>query len=150
MRTTTPNDKQIRTERVIPAPRARVWRAYAEPAELAKWWGRGHDLDVEQLELKPGGHWRFVEHAPEGDVGFSGEIREVKPAEKLVQTFGWDHMKGQPIVNTITFEDQGDATKIVVVSEFANKRDRDEMIDMDSSKGAEQSYKALEKVVCAA
>ena len=73
---TTPTDRQILIERIFDAPRDRVWRAFTEPALLAQWWGRGNKLVIERFELERGGHWRFVEHAPEGVNGFEGRFRE--------------------------------------------------------------------------
>ena len=93
---TTPAPREIRIERVFDAPRELVWRAFTEPELLAQWWGRGNKLDIERFELVRGGHWRFVEHGPEGDSGFEGRFREVTPQERIVQTFEWDGMPGYP------------------------------------------------------
>ncbi len=97
---TTPGEREIRTERVFNAPRDRVWRAYTEPEQVARWWGRGNRLVVERMDVQRGGHWRFVEHSPEGVHGFEGRYREVAPPERLVQTFEWDGMPGYVAVET--------------------------------------------------
>jgi len=91
---TKQGDREIRVERVFDAPRERVWSAMTESKLIAQWWGRGHKLVVESNDVKPGGKWRFVEHAPEGVFGFEGRFREVKAPERLVLTFGWDGMPG--------------------------------------------------------
>ncbi|MEO7501139.1 MAG: SRPBCC domain-containing protein, partial [Gemmatimonadaceae bacterium] len=96
---TKPADREIRIEREFAASRERVWQAFTDPKLLAQWWGRGNKLDIEQYELERGGHWRFVEHGPEGVSGFEGRMREVTPMERLVQTFEWDGMPGHVIVN---------------------------------------------------
>ncbi|MDQ3699802.1 MAG: SRPBCC domain-containing protein, partial [Chloroflexota bacterium] len=83
---TTPTDREIRVERVFDAPRDRVWRAFTDPELVAQWWGRGNKLVVERMEVKQGGHWRFVEHSPDGVEGFEGRYREVTPPERVVQT----------------------------------------------------------------
>lgn len=93
---TTPAERMIRIERVFDAPRSRVWRAMTEPGLVAQWWGRGHALDVEALELEPGGRWRFVEHAPDGVQGFEGHFREVVPEERLSFTLRWDGPRPAP------------------------------------------------------
>ena len=103
----TPSDREIVTSRVFDAPRDRLWRAFTEPAELARWWGRGHRLDIKRMEVTRGGHWRFVEHAPDGTHGFEGRYREVTPPERLSMTFDWDGRPGHVSVTTITFEDSG-------------------------------------------
>ena len=105
---TTPTDREIRIERVFNAPRDRVWRAITDPKLVAQWWGRGNKLVIERMEVERGGHWRFVEHSPEGVHGFEGRYREVTPPERVVQTFEWDGMPGYVVVETITLEDLGD------------------------------------------
>ena len=85
---TTPTDREIRIERIFNAPRDRVWRAMTDPKLVAQWWGRGNKLAIERMEVKRGGHWRFVEHTPSGDAqGFEGRYREVTPPERIVWTF---------------------------------------------------------------
>ena len=86
----TPSDREIRVERIFNAPPERVWKAMTDPTLVAQWWGRGNKLVVEKMEVKRGGHWRFVEHTPEGPQGFEGRYREVTPITRVVQTFEWD------------------------------------------------------------
>src|SRR5688500_19196591 len=66
---TTPSDREIRIERVFSAPRARVWRAFTDPELVKQSWGRGNKLVIERMEVEPGGHWRYVEHGPDGVHG---------------------------------------------------------------------------------
>src|SRR5688500_7554116 len=94
---TKPSDREIRIERIFNAPRDRVWKAMTDPKLVAQWWGRGNKLVIEKFELERGGHWRFVEHGPEGVRGFEGRFREVTPPERIVQTFEWDGMPGHVI-----------------------------------------------------
>ncbi|HTG84916.1 MAG TPA: SRPBCC domain-containing protein, partial [Gemmatimonadales bacterium] len=80
---TTPADRQVRIERIFNAPREEVWRAYTDPELVAQWWGRGNKLVIERMEVERGGHWRFVEHGPDGVHGFEGRYREVTPPERI-------------------------------------------------------------------
>ena len=147
---TTPSDRQIRVERVFNAPRERVWRAHTDPERVAQWWGRGHKLDIERLEVERGGHWRFVEHGADGDHGFEGRFREVTPPERMVQTFEWDGMPGYVILNTAEFEDLGDGrTKVVVTSLFYTPEERDGMLDSGMAQGLSESYAALDRLLAA-
>jgi uncharacterized protein YndB with AHSA1/START domain len=145
---TTPGPREIRIERIFNAPRERVWQAFTDPALVAQWWGRGNKLDIERLEVERGGHWRFVEHGPEGVSGFEGRFREVTPQERLVQTFEWDGMPGYVAINTATFEDLGDGrTKIVTTSLFHTTEERDGMLSSGMEKGLNQSYVALDQLL---
>ena len=144
----TPNDREIRTEREFEAPRERVWQAFTDPQLLARWWGRGNQLDVERFELKPGGEWRFVEHGPEGETGFEGEFREIVPKERISQTFSWDGMKGKPAVDTATFQDAGGGrTKVVSTTRFETREERDAMMKSGMEGGLNESYAALDRVL---
>jgi uncharacterized protein YndB with AHSA1/START domain len=145
---TTPRDREIRIERVFDAPRDRVWQAHTDPALVAQWWGRGHKLVIERMEVERGGHWRFVEHGPEGTHGFEGRYREVTPPERIVQTFEWDGMPGHVIVETATFEDLGDGrTRIVTTSLFHTNEERDGMLASGMEQGLGESYAALDRLL---
>jgi uncharacterized protein YndB with AHSA1/START domain len=147
---TTPADREIRIERVFDAPRDRVWRAMTDPALIAKWWGRGNKLVIETYEPRRGGHWRFVEHGPEGVHGFEGRFREVTPPERVVQTFEWDGMPGHVVVETMQLEDLGDGrTKLVTTSLFHTTDERDGMLQSGMEGGLNQSYQALDRVLAA-
>jgi uncharacterized protein YndB with AHSA1/START domain len=145
---TTPADREIRIERTFDAPRDRVWRAFTDPSLLAQWWGRGNKLVIEKFEPERGGHWRFVEHGPEGKHGFEGRFREVTPKDRIVQTFEWDGMPAYVIVESAEFTDVGDSrTKVVSTSLFHTTEERDGMLQSGMAEGLNQSYEALDRLL---
>jgi uncharacterized protein YndB with AHSA1/START domain len=145
---TTPADREVRIERVFNAPRERVWRAFTDPKLVAQWWGRGNKLVVERMEVERGGHWRYVEHTPQGPQGFEGRYREVNPPQRLVQTFEWDGMPGHVAINDAAFEDLGDGrTRIVTTCQFHTTEERDGMLKSGWEAGLNQSYVALDKLL---
>jgi uncharacterized protein YndB with AHSA1/START domain len=147
---TTPAEREIRIERVFDAPRARVWQAYTDPDLIAQWWGRGNKLEIERMEVERGGHWRFVEHGPEGSHGFEGRYREVTPMERVVQTFEWDGMPGHVAVETAEFTDLGDGrTKVTTTSLFHTPEERDGMLNSGMEVGLNESYTALDALLAA-
>lgn len=147
-RLTTPSERTVHTEREFDAPREDVWRAFTDRDLFARWWGRGNPLDIEKLEVTKGGHWRVVEHAPEGPQGFEGRYREVTAPERLVQTFEWDGMPGYSSVTTTTFEDLGGSrTRLVTDSQFMTTEERDGMMGTGMEEGLEASYAALGRVL---
>jgi uncharacterized protein YndB with AHSA1/START domain len=144
----TPSDREIHIERIFNAPRDRVWRAFTDPAQVAQWWGRGNKLVVERMEVERGGHWRFVEHGPDGVHGFEGRYREVTPQSRIVQTFEWDGMPGHVIVETAIFEDLGDGrTKVINTSLFHTTEERDGMLHAGMAQGLAESYAALDRLL---
>jgi uncharacterized protein YndB with AHSA1/START domain len=145
---TTPSDREIRIERTFEAPRDRVWRAFTDPKLLAQWWGRGNKLVIEKFELEKGGHWRFVEHGPEGKHGFEGRFREVTPQDRIVQTFEWDGMPAYVIIETLELNDEGDRrTRVVTLSQFFSTEERDGMLQSGMEEGLNQSYEALDRLL---
>lgn len=145
---TTPTDREIRVERIFNASRDRVWRAYTDPELVEQWWGRGNELVIERMEVERGGHWRYVEHGPDGVHGFEGRYREVTPQDRLVHTFEWDGMPGHVVVETVTFEDLGNGrTKVVNVSLFHTTEERDGMLSSGMEEGLDQSYAALDELL---
>jgi uncharacterized protein YndB with AHSA1/START domain len=144
----TPADREVRIERVFDAPIERVWQAFTDPELLAQWWGRGNKLVIERMEVERGGHWRFVEHSPDGVHGFEGRYREVTPRERLVQTFEWDGMPGYVAVDTAVFEDLGDGrTKVVTTSLFHTTEERDGMLASGMEAGLNESYAVLDDLL---
>jgi uncharacterized protein YndB with AHSA1/START domain len=102
---------------------------------------------VEKFEFERGGHWRFVELAPEGAQGFEGRYREIIPNERIVWTFEWDGLPGQPLVETTTFEDAGPGrTRVVSLSQFFTDEERDGMFTA-MQPGVEESYAALDRLL---
>ncbi|WP_280436430.1 SRPBCC family protein [Nocardia carnea] len=145
---TTPADREIRVERVFNASRERVWAAYSRIEQLAQWWGRGNQLDIERWEFRAGGHWRFVERADGESHGFEGRFREIVPQERIVQSFEWDGMPAHITIDAATFEDLGDGrTRVVTVSQFHTPEERDGMLQSGMAEGLNASYRALDALL---
>lgn len=75
----------ILNTRVLPAPCATVFAAFADPAALAQWWGpHGFTNRVDGFDFRPGGAWRIVMRGPDG-AEFVNEWRflEIAPPARL-------------------------------------------------------------------
>lgn len=145
---TKPADREIRIERTFNASRDRVWDAHTDPALVAQWWGRGNKLTVEKMDVRRGGHWRYVEHHDGGTDGFEGRYREVTPKDRIVQTFEWDGMPGHTILNTLEFTDLGNGrTRLVTTSLFFTTDERDGMLNAGMEGGMNESYLALDRLL---
>jgi uncharacterized protein YndB with AHSA1/START domain len=140
-----PSDREIVLSRDFDAPRELVFEAFSKPEHLAHWWGQsGSTLSTCEMDFRPGGKWRFVEHDTAGkDWGFRGEIREIAPPERIVQTFEFDGMPGHISVDTLVLEELDGRTRMTVTSVFASPEDRDGMLQSGMEKGASESYDRL-------
>lgn len=147
---TTPTDREIHAERIVNAERDRVWRAYADPALVAQWWGRGNRLVIERMELERGGRWRYVEHTANAVSGFEGRYREVTPPERFVRSFEWDGMPGHVAIEFVTLVDLGDGrTKIVTTMQMHTPEERDGFLHSGMQAGMEASYTELDALLAA-
>ena len=143
---TTPSDLEIVLTREFDAPRALVFEALSKPEHLRHWWGQaGSTLTHCEMDFRPGGKWRFVERDKDGqEWGFRGEVREIVPPERIVQTFEWEGLPGHISVETMQLEDLGGRTRLTVTSVFDSVEDRDGMLQSGMEQGAGESYDRLE------
>lgn len=146
---TTPADREIRIERVFDAPRDRVFAVYTDPDLIPEWWGpRGTTTVVDRMDVKAGGGWRFVVRDADGrEQGFRGTYREITPPERIVQTFEWEGMPGHVSVETATFEDLGDRTKVTTTALFHTIEERDGMLASGMEQGMNETYARLDEVL---
>ncbi len=108
----------LHLERVLPAPRSRVFTAHTEPDELAKWWGpKGFTAPSVEVDLRVGGSYRIAMQPPNGDPFYlSGEFREVDPPTRLAYTFRWEDPDpdDRETVVTLALGDLGESTELIV------------------------------------
>jgi uncharacterized protein YndB with AHSA1/START domain len=146
---TTPTEREIHIERVFDAPRDRVFAAFTDPALIPSWWGpRNTTAVVDQMDVRAGGSWRFVIRDADGsETGFRGTYREVTPPERIVQTFEWEGMPGHVSVETATFEDLGDRTRLVTTSTFHTTEERDGMLASGMERGLNETYARFDELL---
>src|SRR6476660_5923800 len=131
---TTPNELEIRVERIFDAPRAHVFSVVAEALKKKEWWGDG--TVVEAMDLRPGGNYRFT--TAFGVV--EGEFHEVEPPERLVQTF-MNHLQ------TLEFEDLGEQTKLTQTMRFATTEERDTTMQYGVEEGAKGGFARVDALL---
>lgn len=62
-----PLDREIVLGRVIDAPRSLVYAAWTDPEQIQVWFGpEGFAIETREIDLRPGGVWRFDMVAPDG------------------------------------------------------------------------------------
>jgi uncharacterized protein YndB with AHSA1/START domain len=82
----------VHLERVLPAPRALVFRMHTEPGRLEEWWGpNGFSASIVDLDVQVGGSYRIVMQPPAGEAFvLVGEFREIEADSRLAYTFRWE------------------------------------------------------------
>jgi len=131
---TTPNELEIRVERIFDAPRAHVFSVWTDAELIPEWWGDG--TVVEAMDLRPGGTYRFT--TAFGVV--EGEFYEVEPPERLVQTF-MNHLQ------TLEFEDLGEQTKLTQTMRFATTEERDTTMQYGVEEGAKSGFARVDALL---
>jgi uncharacterized protein YndB with AHSA1/START domain len=135
-------DREIITTRLFDAPRELVFQAWTDPQHIVHWWGpNGFRVTMHEMNVKPGGQWRFIMHAPDG-TDFKNEnvyIEVVKPL-RLV----YDHVTGPKHHVTVTFEAQGDKTLVTMQMVFETAELRDRIVkEFSAIEGAKQTFNRL-------
>ena len=146
---TTPSDREIRLTRLFDAPRHLVWEAMNKPEHIKRWWGRlgeGYSVPVCEVDLRPGGKWRFVNRHPKGEAEFYGEYREVVPPERVVFTEIFAPFPDSGSLVTAVLTEENDKTRLTVTAQYPSLEVRDMVIGTGMAKGAAASYDRLEEV----
>jgi uncharacterized protein YndB with AHSA1/START domain len=132
---TTPNELEIRVERIFNAPLAHVFSVWTDPLLIPEWWG--DDTVVEEMDVRVGGTYRF--RTERGVV--EGEFREVDAPNRVVQTF-MNHLQ------TLEFEDLGDdRTKLTQTMHFDSTELRDTTMNYGVEQGARSGFERIDAVL---
>jgi uncharacterized protein YndB with AHSA1/START domain len=103
------------------APSALVWKAWTDPAHLARWWGpEGFTNPICRFEGKPGGAIYIVMRAPDGrDYPMSGRVLEIEAPTRLVFLARAEDEKQEVLLESltrVTFAAHGEETEVRVVA----------------------------------
>jgi uncharacterized protein YndB with AHSA1/START domain len=112
---------EVTIVRMIAAPRDLVFSMWTDPVHLAQWWGpQGFINPVCEVDARPGGKFRIVMRAPNGNEHpMIGEYREIVAGERLVFASVATDNDGNPLLEgqtTVTFADDGGQTRLTVHS----------------------------------
>jgi uncharacterized protein YndB with AHSA1/START domain len=146
-------DKQrleVRMSRVINAPRERVWQAHIDPTQIAQWWGpRRYTTEVEQLDPKVGGKWKFANKQSDGKRHvFYGEFLEVQKPEKITWTFIYEPYPDAVVTETLTLEELPDGkTKLSTLSKYPSIQALEGMVQGGMEEGARETWDRLAELV---
>jgi uncharacterized protein YndB with AHSA1/START domain len=143
------SDREFVMSRVFDAPRDLVFRACTDPALIPQWWGpRRMTTLVDQMDVRPGGAWRFVQTDADGSVyAFRGEYREVVPPERMVQTFEWEGMPGHISVETMTLEELDGKTRMTTHAVYATAEDAQGVVQSGMEEGARETWERLAELL---
>jgi len=144
---TAPGDREIVMSRTFDAPAHLVFDALTTPHLLKRWYGaRGWHLVHCTVDLRVGGHWRFVSRGPDdAEMAQSGTYRKVERASHLVYTEVFDDQSypGQTLVAHSLTELAG-TTTLRTRLHYPSPEAREITLRYPMTRGVGQSYDRLD------
>jgi uncharacterized protein YndB with AHSA1/START domain len=120
------------------------------PEHVKRWWGclgNGYSVLSCEIDLRPGGAWRFVNRTPRGEIAFYGVYREVSPPERLVYTEIFEAFPDSESVVTAVFTEEAGRTRFTATARYPSMEVRDMVLRSGMERGAGLSYDRLEDLV---
>jgi uncharacterized protein YndB with AHSA1/START domain len=109
-----PDNREATATRVFDAPRELVFEAMTNPEHVKRWYGpRDTQLTSCEIDLRPGGRFRFVMGGPENtEFAFSGVYQEVERPARVVNTWVFEPYPDSAALETATWEEQDGRTTV--------------------------------------
>ena len=142
--------REITMERIFDAPRELVWNLYTNPKLIPQWWGpKTLKTTVDEMDVRPGGRWRFIQRDPNGmEYAFNGIYREIEPPKRVVYTFNFEPIgPGHELVEIVTFEEQGRKTKLTSKAVYNTIEDLEGMLKSGMEGGAIETMDRFEELL---
>lgn len=128
-----------------------VYRAHVEP-DLAMAWMGPRDITsrVEHWDARTGGSWRYVSSRGDDTFGFYGSFHELRPGERIVQTFTYEGVPDGVALEVMTLEPlDGGRTRLHAVSIVETVEARDAFVASGMETGVVEGYEALDELLAA-
>jgi uncharacterized protein YndB with AHSA1/START domain len=144
------SERELVVTRSFDAPARIVFEAWTTPELLKRWWAPksfGISFVSCEVDARTGGAYRFVFRHPasEQPMEFFGRYIEVTPHSRLVWTNEEGGEGGQ--VTTVTFEERGGETLVVMHDLYPSKEALDEAIASGSTSGFGETFEQLDELL---
>jgi uncharacterized protein YndB with AHSA1/START domain len=144
------SERELVVTRTFNGPARIVFRAWTTPELLMRWWAPksfGVSFISCEADYRTGGSYRFVMGHPASDqpMAFFGRFIEVTPPSRLV----WTNEEGgaDGSVTTVTFEERGGQTLVVVHDLYPSKEALDAAIASGSTSGFGEQFEQLDALL---
>ncbi|MDF0541789.1 SRPBCC family protein [Sphingobium sp. H39-3-25] len=144
------SDRELVVTRIFNAPVRIVFAAWTKPELLQRWWAPksfGVSFLSCEADVRSGGAYRFVfaHPAAEQPMAFFGRYIEVVPDACLVWTNEEAGESGA--VTTVTFEERGGETLVVMHDLYPSKEALDETVASGSASGFSETFDQLDALL---
>jgi uncharacterized protein YndB with AHSA1/START domain len=144
--------RELVVTRSFNGPARIVFEAWTQPELLKRWWAPrsfGVSFLSCEADVRSGGTYRFVfgHPAAEQPMEFFGRYIEVTPPSRLV----WTNDEGGEggAVTTVTFEERGGETLVVMHDLYPSEQALDAAIASGSTGGCSETFEQLDEVLVA-
>ncbi len=146
------SERELVVTRTFQGPARILFDAWTRPELIQRWWvpkSCGVSFVSCEADVRTGGTYRFVfRHASsEQPMAFFGRYVEVIPPSRLV----WTKDEGDEggAVTTVTFEERGGETLVVMHDLYPSKEALDDAIASGSTGGTGEQFEQLDQVLAA-
>jgi len=140
-----PDSNEIHITRVYDAPVRAVWDAWTDPEQVAQWWGpRGFSLTTHSQDIRPGGHWDYTMHGPDGvDYPNKTKYHEVEECAKLVYDHGGNDERAPLFRVSVRFSEIDGKTKLEMSMRLPTPEAADETRKFIKKAGGDSTWDRL-------
>ncbi|WZH53041.1 MAG: SRPBCC family protein [Nocardioides alkalitolerans] len=144
-----PGQPGLTITRELDAAPDRVFAAHVDPALFVRWIGPDDvATEVRSWDARTGGHWSYVGRRGDEELGFFGSFHEVRPAERIVQTFAFEGAVDAVSLDVLTLVPlPGGRTRLEVLAVHTSVEARDAMLASGMERGVVQGYRALDALL---
>lgn len=145
------SEREFVTTRTVNGPARIIFEAWTQPELLKRWWAPksfGISFISCEADVRVGGTYRFVfgHPAAEQPMAFFGQYLEVTPHSRLAWT---NEESAEGAVTTVTFEENGGKTRVVVHDLYPTKEALDGAIASGSTCGMSETFEQLDELLVA-
>ena len=134
-----------------------VWRLWADPRKLERWWGPPtYPATFEKHDLSPGGDVTYFMTGPDGDQPRGWwRITSVNPPTSLQFTDGFANDDGtpnaeMPVINVeVRLSEGADGTRMEIRSTYESREEMDKLIEMGMLEGTQQAVGQMDALLAA-
>ena len=139
----------IEITREFDAPPEKVYRAHVD-GDLAMQWVGPRDIEsrVDHWDARTGGSWRYVSSRGDDEFAFYGSFHELRPGERIVQTFTYEGAPDGVALEILRLEPlDGGRCRLTAVSVGESVEDRDAMVASGMETGIVEGYEQLDELL---
>ena len=144
------SDRELVVTRTFNGPARIVFEAWTKPELIKRWWtpkSIGISFVSCEADVRTGGTYRFVFSHPSAPqpIAFFGRYLEVIPPTRLVWTN--EEGDGPGSVTTVTFEQRGGETHVVLSDLYPSKEALDDAIESGSTGAWSEQFEQLDDLL---